>query len=228
MSRIRKLLNWKDWSPGLDINERKLGPVAATLPGAPPEKIPWLVRLLENPASPVAFPGKVNLEEHDIIHVLLGRGLSLQDEAFVLGFTMGHDPASFRYGRIGARWCKNLFLFLARLYPRVYRFDDTERAVFRRAFWEGRKARARQVKKTPGDSPPLNQAALGQYADRPIGEVRRMFGISIERLRTCYRIEKLEYPDRNATRRLDVSAVTDYVDILPPEGPDSDWKKETR
>jgi hypothetical protein len=49
--------------------------------------IPFFVWLLENPASPISLPGSINLHGHDCLHLLLNRGVSGHDEAFVVGFT---------------------------------------------------------------------------------------------------------------------------------------------
>ena len=59
--------------------------------GHKPEEIPWIIRLLENPASIVALPGKITLYNHDCLHILLEKELTLTGEAFVIGFTMGND-----------------------------------------------------------------------------------------------------------------------------------------
>jgi len=67
--------NWREWNPGLDNDELTLQAVFDTLPGAGPDEIDQMVRLLENPASPYALPGAVRLRHHDCIHILLGRGL---------------------------------------------------------------------------------------------------------------------------------------------------------
>jgi len=57
------------------------------------DEVPLIVRLAENPEYHFSglgfFKGRVTLEQHDDIHIILGRGLTLMDEAFVLGFTMG-------------------------------------------------------------------------------------------------------------------------------------------
>lgn len=37
------------------------------------EEIPWIVRLLENPQSPLALSGKISLFDHDCLHILLNR-----------------------------------------------------------------------------------------------------------------------------------------------------------
>ena len=60
----------------------------------------------------------MTLEQHDYIHILLGRGLTLMDEAFVIGFTMGSTD------RVSTRE-QNLFSFINQvLYPKPYRFTE--------------------------------------------------------------------------------------------------------
>ena len=87
-------LKWYEWNPGLHNGKCNLQEVINGLPAATAEDIPWLVRLFENPASALAFPGAINLARHDAIHVLLGRGLRNQDEAFVIGFTNSLNKVS--------------------------------------------------------------------------------------------------------------------------------------
>lgn len=78
--------------------------------------IPWIVRLLENPQSPVALPGKISLYNHDCLHILLDKTTTVEDEAFVIGFTMGNDP-NIR------PWMVRLFKFVSsHWYPKQYRF----------------------------------------------------------------------------------------------------------
>jgi hypothetical protein len=115
---------WDDhWIAGL-TDEHLLGEVLAALPGDAASDIPLVVRALENPASPIALPGAINLFGHDCVHVLLGRGLTQRAEAFVVGFTMGSATANPAL-RVG------LFPWLASvLYPGIYRFQRMERAVF--------------------------------------------------------------------------------------------------
>ena len=90
MTRLcnEKLL-WSEWSPGLDNDDLTLEYVLETMPGVDAVEIPLIIRLFENPSSMIAFPGAISLERHDAMHVLLGRGLMIQDEAFVIGYTMG-------------------------------------------------------------------------------------------------------------------------------------------
>ena len=55
------------------------------------DDVPLIIKLTENPKHATArfFGGAVDLFSHDCIHVLLGRGLLVKDEAFVIGYTMG-------------------------------------------------------------------------------------------------------------------------------------------
>lgn len=85
--------------------------------GDPDSSIPWLIWLLENPDSPVSLGGAVDLRRHDYLHILFNRGTTLEDEAFIIGMTMGNDARTnwFHYGvfKIASRY----------LYPKKYRFE---------------------------------------------------------------------------------------------------------
>ena len=83
---------WSRWYPGLETDELTVGDVLDTMPGLSSEDIPAIIRAFESPDSPLKLPGACTLEQHDVLHVLLGRGLVDQDEAFVLGFTALADP----------------------------------------------------------------------------------------------------------------------------------------
>ena len=69
--------------------------------------VSWLVWLIENPKSPFHLHGAATLHDHDHIHVLLRREQANDDEAFVIGFTMGNDD------RIKL-WEVKLFKFISR------------------------------------------------------------------------------------------------------------------
>lgn len=97
-----------------------------------PQEIPFWVWLMENPKSPLPFPGQVSLEHHDLIHILLGVGVSREEEAFVVGWTMGNDPTL-------RSWHISLFLWVARwLYPDPYRFREQDIPVFYRGLAWGK------------------------------------------------------------------------------------------
>ena len=96
---LRQPVGWRSWSPGLENDHLTLREVLATLPAAPPAAIPWVVRLFENPQGWLRMHGAADLATHDRIHVVLGRGLLAQDEAFVIGFTMVTTKAVSRLER---------------------------------------------------------------------------------------------------------------------------------
>ncbi|MEM9140867.1 MAG: hypothetical protein AAGB15_13660, partial [Pseudomonadota bacterium] len=79
----RELLKWNEWSPGLDTDDMTVRQVLATMPRSDPNDVPAIVRKYENPESPDRLPGAISLDRHDCLHVILGRGLHVQDEAFI-------------------------------------------------------------------------------------------------------------------------------------------------
>ena len=157
-----------------------------SMPGGSPADVPWYVRLLENPASPAALPGAVDLFGHDCIHIILGRGMLPQDEAFVVGFTMGAS------GKL-ARWQRELFTLCARhLYFGSYRFPGTGRLVFNLAAdFAARSARR-----------PVHDVGWHDLMDSPAGELRASLGISTPSLISVYASERALCPGSAAAMRL--------------------------
>jgi len=101
--------------------------------------IHWFVWLLENPNSPIAMAGAVDLYNHDIIHILLDRGMNTKDEAMVIGFTMGNSDTT-------SEWVKLLFLFCAKwLYPDGYRFLEDEIIEYERGYAYGQSLKRRNI-----------------------------------------------------------------------------------
>ena len=93
--------------------------------------ISWLVWLIENPKSPFHLHGAATLHDHDHIHVLLRRGQANDDEAFVIGFTMGNDDRT-------KSWESKLFKFISRwLYPKGERFTKKQLKIFDSGFKYG-------------------------------------------------------------------------------------------
>ena len=93
--------------------------------------ISWLVWLIENPKSPFHLHGAATLHDHDHIHVLLRREQANDDEAFVIGFTMGNDD------RIKS-WESKLFKFISRwLYPKGEQFTKNQLKIFDSGFKYG-------------------------------------------------------------------------------------------
>lgn len=211
MSRFGDKLKWFQWNPGLDNGHRTLGEVLDTLPAASPTDIPFIIRLFENPSSWIAFPGAITLARHDAIHVLLGRGLSNQDEAFVIGFTMGAA------GGI-KDWQMRLFRFIAtRLYPQPYRWNEREIMAYDLAYTKARGSAARDLEHFPFE----------RFLDLPVDELRRRLGIDAQKLYATYRFEKILLPDTPASRRLDADwQGVDPSDTVPPEGAESGWVRD--
>lgn len=149
---------------GIDDNShRTLRAVLETMAGDPPSSIPWLVRLLENPASPVALPGKITLFCHDCLHLLLGKSMSLEDEAFVVGFTMGNDTKTHQFHLAIFKVCSFW------LYPKAYRFNRQHLKTFDKGVAAGRSARFKN----------LNQVNFACYEQYTIGALRDLFEIPL-------------------------------------------------
>lgn len=90
--------------------------------------IPLRIRLLENSASPIALPGKIDLFNHDCLHILFERGKSSEDEAIILGVTFGSHP---RFNNFHLA----VFNYASRfLYPYPYRFTQKHLKVLKLAF----------------------------------------------------------------------------------------------
>ena len=94
-------------------------------------EIPWLVWLMENPKSPLHLHGASALNDHDYVHVILDRGQANNDEAFVIGFTMGNDDRT-------KNWEVKLFKFISsKLYPKKERFTKEQLKIFDEGFKYG-------------------------------------------------------------------------------------------
>ena len=126
--------------------------------------ISWLVWLIENPKSPFHLHGAATLHDHDHIHVLLRRGQANDDEAFVIGFTMGNDDRT-------KSWESKLFKFISRwLYPKGERFTKKQLKIFDSGFKYGQSK--------------LNlYKRIGEFdwdkidKNTPLDKVRKSFGI---------------------------------------------------
>lgn len=147
----------------------------ARLGGDAQGDIPFVVRLFENPQSPVAFPGEIDLQRHDYLHLLLNRGSSNCDEAFIVGFSMGND--------IRTHWIHIVLFKLISmfLYPAVYRFSPMHLRSFDLGIWYGRKCHVKNI----------NHFDFTPLMDMKISEVRAKFGIDINELASIESTEKL-------------------------------------
>lgn len=158
--------------------------------GENPQAVPLMVQLVENPRYRVPgidlFHGRVELQQHDAIHVLLGRGLLNKDEGFTIGFTMG---SSRKVSTVE----EELFVTIAsNLYPEPYRFNADDIAVFRDAL---RLAYIMDCKSLEN----IDFRALTKFK---LDDIRSRLGINIPLLRDYYALEKARYPECPASRRL--------------------------
>ena len=95
-------------------------------------EVPWLVWLMENPKSPLHLHGASSLNDHDYVHIILDKGQANDDEAFVIGFTMGNDDRT-------KSWEAKLFKFISRwLYPKAEQFTKNQLKIFDSGFKYGR------------------------------------------------------------------------------------------
>src|SRR4051812_47545595 len=173
---------WGEWFPGLETDELTLRELYSRLPGFSADQVHPMVRLFENPESPIAFEGAITLERHDILHCLLGRGLLDQDEAFVLGYTMG---TSKRMNRV-KKWA---FKTVLANYPEPYRIMGPELKAYDLGVATGSQCGTDAIYNHP----------LENYFDVPIGETRRRLGISKDILLECYAREQTEIPGTPAS-----------------------------
>lgn len=147
--------------------------------------VPFIIRFFENPKY-MMLPGAVTLQSHDIIHVLLGRGLLPKDEAFVIGFTMGSTgQLTFLQKRI--------FRFITRfLYPSGYRFGPDELQVFESGLYCAEET----------NCPDLSKIDLSRYLDYTIRDARAELGIDVSWLSVEYMTERLTYDSIESQRLL--------------------------
>jgi hypothetical protein len=148
------------------------------------------VQLVENPRFELPgveiFSGAADLRKHDLLHIVLGRGLLPKDEAFVLGFTMG---STNRVGELE----ETLFTLIARyLYPKTYRFGDEDVEVYKDA------VRLAYI----SDCQALAKADLESMLEWPLGRIRGAVGVEEDLLRSYYAIEARRYPKSAESQRL--------------------------
>ena len=151
------------------------------------EDVPLVVKHTENPNyfTSKLFTGAVDLYSHDCIHVLLGRGLLVKDEAFVIGYTMGS-------GKKMSRWRRNLFLWVTKyLYPEGYKFTEEERYIFYSGVMAGSQCSA-----------DLSKADCFKLKNFKIDYVRKLLNIDKKLLKYCYEVERKCFPDSPESQRL--------------------------
>ena len=178
--------HWLAWYPGLEHDSFTVEEIIQTMPAVAAAKIPWIIKLLENPESLFRFRGAVSLRDHDVLHVLLGRGLQDQDEAFVIGFAMGTAKKSSPIQR------RVLRFVLGRVYPEPYRIPRSLLPAFDLGFACGRETGAKDLYKRNLDS------LLGIS----VRQARIECGLDTKILKRYFRAEQLRIPMTIASVRL--------------------------
>lgn len=182
----------KNWFVPLSCREQTLRSAYNDLQefGLKQDEVPLIIQWVENPRFDLPgidlFHGATDIEKHDYIHILLGRGIQSKDEAFVLGFTMGST------NRVTTAEERLYTFFAKHLYPRNYRFTDEETHVYKDAVKLG----------YVSDCQPLSEIDYTPYLDWKLGDIRRALGIEEDLLRAYYAIEKRRYPDSFDSQRL--------------------------
>lgn len=208
-------LAWYHWNPGVDNDDMRLGDVLETLPAVPPTSIPWQIRLLENPSSRFALPGAITLEDHDVVHVILGRGLKLQDEAFVIGYTMGNDSRA-------KEWHRRFFKVAARyFYPKPYNFKALDLMIFDLGWRLGETVKYRR------NITDIHLANLATRLDETVGEVRKSMGLLNSALHSAFNYEQSLIIDSSASQRLDTGREYDPSSLFVPEGEDAPKREKS-
>ena len=178
--------HWLAWYPGLENDSLTVEEIVDSMPAVAASKIPWIIKILENPESPFRFRGAVSLRDHDVLHVLLGRGLQDQDEAFVIGFAMGTAKKASPIQR------RVLRFVLGRVYPEPYRIPTSLLPAFDLGFACGRETGTKGLYKLKLDS------LLGNS----VRQARIECGIDTDVLKRYFRAEQRRIPMTIASVRL--------------------------
>ena len=174
----------ENWFIPLSSRDLTLGQAHAQLDdfGLQPDDVPLIIQMVENPRFDLPgfdiFHGATHLETHDYIHILLGRGVMIKDEAFVIGFTMGSS------NRVTTSEERLFGFFTKYLYPKNYRFTDEDLHVFKDAVRLG----------FVSDCTPLAEVDYKHYLDWPLQKIREDIGIESDLLKAYYAIEAKRYP----------------------------------
>ena len=177
------------WHPKLSSSRRKLNSILNEMNSFKlcQENVPLIIKLIENPNYNTSklFGGAVDLFTHDCIHIVLGRGLLVKDEAFVIGYTMGSTKNM-------KRWKRNLFMFVSKyLYPKGYKFKEEERLVFNMGVIAGSLCIT-----------DLSRINFKKYLNKEIGAVRKELKIDVDFLEKYYSLEKSVFNDIESQRLL--------------------------
>jgi len=109
-----------------------------------------------------------------------------QDEAFVIGYTMGTAG-----DRISKEEVKLFKMISSKLYPDIYRFRKTDIIAYDLGFAYGQKAKR-----------PVYEFDFMKHLGASLNELRQMFGVDIAALRKLYAREKKRIQGTRESARL--------------------------
>jgi len=164
VDRLRRT-HWRRWNPCLLPIQTTVAEAAKSFPKTPPVNTPFVVWLFENPASPISFAGATDLDTHDLIHISLSRGLLPQDEAFVVGYSMGNARQTS-----AMQWMQ-MRNIASRFYPKFFNFSKNEICSFDLGFDAGVQVRKRNSKRSN-----IHRYDFGQVKHWSLRELRWELG----------------------------------------------------
>ena len=144
-----------------ELDNWTLAAACEELKGDPATDIPFLMWLLENPDSPFALPGNIGLYNHDCMHLILKQGFSSENEAYVVGFSMGND--------VRTNWLHQWAIKISSvwLYPKKYRWHPSNVTAFEQGLKVGR---ATKIKN-------LNRSIPETWHNKILPEIRDELGL---------------------------------------------------
>ena len=148
--------------------------------------IPFWVWLLENSQSPISLPGKIDLFNHDCLHVLFGLGKSPEEEAVVLGITFGSEPKFNRFHM-------HIFKFFSRfIYPGVFKFNKHHLKILDGAYIYTRNQKL----------PNFSQIEFRQksYQNTSLDTLRKLLKIKLEEVKNLKIVDRQQSQKSNAIK----------------------------
>lgn len=132
------------------------------------------------------FNHPIDINQQDFIHIMLGRGFLVADEAFVIGFTLGCCNKVITSEQ-------KLYTFASRnMYPQLPELDESARCILKDAIKLGYISNCTS----------LDNFDFTPWLDYSISKVRQVAGIDSNLLRAYYAVEKRRYPHSVASQRL--------------------------
>ncbi len=175
--------------PWRDGDDQSLQTIIDGMPGNPDADIDIMVKLIENPESPYALTGACDLMTHDCIHMVLGRGLLNQDEAFVIGYTMGTAGDALSADEV------TVFKFITkRVYRGSYRFNEDDLRAFDLGLMYGKR---HPIK--------IYEFDFMAHREKSIASLRDMLDINPDELVAIYKEERHRIPGTFVSNRLPIT-----------------------